>query len=73
VRTLAAGEVGPAFGAARLARLAADGEDPPSVCVPPETERAFEPDDELAARYAARRALFRSLYRDLRPRFRELP
>ncbi|MFM7735588.1 MAG: xylulokinase [Alphaproteobacteria bacterium] len=65
-------EVGPAFGAARLARLAAGGEDPRDVCRPLPVDRTFEPEPELVGRYEKRRALFRELYRDLRPRFGEL-
>jgi xylulokinase len=69
----AAAAVGPAFGATRLARLAATGEEPSEVCVPPPPERVVEPDPALVARYAGRRPLFQALYRDLRARFRELP
>ncbi len=64
------GEAGPAFGAARLARLAATGEAPEDVCKPPEIA------DVTRARPGARRrrspALrerFASLYRALKPEF----
>lgn len=65
-------EVGPAFGAARLARLAAGRESAARVCLPLPVDRAFRPEQELVERYARRRPLFRGLYRDLRERFREL-
>jgi xylulokinase len=65
-------EVGPAFGAARLARLAIDGEDPAEVCKRPATEWLAEPDPELVDRYRSRRALFRNVYLDVRSRFADL-
>lgn len=65
------GEVGAAFGAARLGRLAATGESPAALCRPPPVERVFEPDAALAPRLARRRAQFQSLYQQLRPSFRE--
>jgi len=73
LRYVAAGDVGPAFGAARLARLAVTGEDPASVCRPPATAWVAEPDRDLIARYAERRATFRALYGDVRARFADLP
>ncbi|MBK3802923.1 xylulokinase, partial [Azospirillum brasilense] len=67
----AGGEVGPAFGAARLARLAVTGEDPETVCRPLEIRHTVEPDPALAAALAPRRRLFRRLYGDLSAAFRE--
>ena len=67
----AGGEVGPAFGAARLARLAVTGEEPEGVCRPLEIRDTVEPDPALAAALAPRRRLFRRLYGDLRAAFRE--
>lgn len=64
-------EVGPAFGAARLARLAVTGEEPRRVCIPLETRSVVEPDPLLPDRYAARYAAFRELYTSLRERFRD--
>ena len=52
LRYHAGGESGPAFGAARLARLAVTGEDPLAVCTPPPVEHVVEPDAELRDRYA---------------------
>ena len=68
----AGGEHGPAFGAARLARLAVTGEHPATVCTAPPVATVLEPDAELRERYAARRTLFRTLYRQLRESFRAL-
>ena len=63
------GETGPAFGAARLARLAASGEAPESLCRPPETLDVIAPEPALSDAFAARRPRFQSLYRALRPEF----
>jgi xylulokinase len=59
---LAEGEQGGAFGAARLARLAVTGEDPASVCAPPDRLEAIAPDPALADAYAAQWARYRALY-----------
>lgn len=56
------GEHGGAFGAARLARLAATGEDPAAICTPPRRIEAFPPDPDLAGAYAARLTAYRALY-----------
>lgn len=58
----ASGDVGPAFGAARLGRVAATGEDPAAVCLPPEIALTIEPDRAAVARHAQRIARYRSLY-----------
>lgn len=58
----AGGEHGPAFGAARLARVAVTGETPSAVCTAPPVEAVVEPDAELRDRYAARLHTFRALY-----------
>ena len=63
------GELGPALGAARLARLAVTGEDPARVCRKPAVARRFEPEPALGAAYAERLAQFRTLYGALRPLF----
>jgi xylulokinase len=62
-------EVGPAFGAARLARLAVTGEEPGRVCVAPRVERMIEPAPALRERLAARIEAYRRLYAALRERF----
>ena len=63
------GEVGPAFGAARLGRLAATGETAAAVCTRPHTDRIVEPEPALQERYAARWSRFRALYPALKPEF----
>jgi xylulokinase len=60
------GDVGPAFGAARLARLAVTGETPGSVCIAPPLARVIEPDAALRTRYGERLATYRRLYLALR-------
>lgn len=60
--------MGPAFGAARLARLAATGEAPETVCLRPATASRIEPDAARAARYDTAYATWRSLY----PRLKDL-
>lgn len=62
-------EAGPAFGAARLARLAVTGEEPGLVCTKPGIAAEIAPDPTLAALYRERLARFRSLYRALKPEF----
>jgi xylulokinase len=62
-------EVGPAFGAARLGRLAVTGEPAAEVCTPPPVEHVIEPDPALAARCRERHAVFRRLYPALRETF----
>lgn len=59
---LADGEHGAAFGAARLGRLAATGEDPTQLCTPPRRISAIAPDPRLQAAYEARLPFYRSLY-----------
>ena len=66
------GELGPAFGAARLARLAVTGESPAVVCTAPPVESVVEPDAALRDRYAARLEVYRGLYASLKDRFRAL-
>jgi xylulokinase len=66
----AGGDQGPAFGAARLARMALTGEPPEAVCVKPATLDTLEPDPALTAAYAERFESYRRLYRALRPEFR---
>lgn len=65
-----AGEVGPAFGAARLARLAITGEAPSDVCTPPPVDHIIEPDAQLHSEMQPRRARFGRLYPLLRDEFR---
>lgn len=64
-----ASERGPAYGAARLARLAARNEAVADVAVVPPVESIIPPDPLLAESYAARIQAFRSLYSALAPEF----
>jgi xylulokinase len=63
------GEIGPAHGAARLARLAATSETPEAVCTPPPIADVTEPEPRLVEAFAATRERFISLYGALRPEF----
>ena len=60
---------GPAFGAARLARLAATGEAAEAVCTPPSILETVDPQPDLVELYRPRIDAFRSLYRALKPEF----
>ncbi len=64
------GESGPALGAARLARMAATGETPETVCKPPEIADVTEPDPELSEMFAAQRRRFAALYQAVKAEFR---
>lgn len=61
---------GPAFGAARLARLALASEPPADICRKPDVLDVAEPDAALTPLYAERFETYRALYRKLRPEFR---
>jgi xylulokinase len=63
------GEAEPAFGAARLARLAATGEAPEDVCQPPAIADVTPPEPALVEAFAGARERFVSLYRALKPEF----
>ena len=62
VARMRGGETGPALGAARLARMAATGETPELVCLPPEIADVTAPEPKLAAMFAAQRERFKALY-----------
>jgi xylulokinase len=64
------GETGPAYGAARLARMAATGEPPEVVCRPPEIADVTAPDPKLAAMFDAERGRFKALYSAVKEEFR---
>lgn len=59
-------ERGPAFGAARLARLGFTGESVAEVCTRPAVLEVVQPRADLAERYAANQIMFRALYRTTR-------
>ena len=61
LRRADAGAYGPAFGAARLARLAVTGEAPAEVCTPPASADAIAPDRALAEAYGERQRHYRAL------------
>jgi xylulokinase len=65
------GAVGPAYGAARLARMGRDKASIEEVCTPPAILHVAEPDDRLGDLYAHKLRRFRSLYRNLKDLFRE--
>jgi xylulokinase len=62
-------DLGPAFGAARLARIAITGESVDEVCTRPKIVSRFLPDAARTAAYGPRLARFRDLYMTLRPAF----
>lgn len=66
----AGAESGPAFGAARLARLCVSGESPRAVCRVPEVLDTVAPDPAWVERYRAGGPRFRRLYRTLAAEFR---
>jgi xylulokinase len=65
-----ASEVGPALGAARLARLAKTKERAEDVCRPPPVRVVIEPNARDIEQLAPKRQKFSQIYQDLRPRFR---
>jgi xylulokinase len=65
------GAVGPAFGAARLARMGYEKAGIEEVCTPPRILHVAEPDDRLADLYAQKIGRYRSLYRNLKGLFAE--
>ncbi len=64
------GAKGPAFGAARLARLAVTGEAVGDVCSVPRVSEVIEPEPALVDAYRCAGEKFRRLYRTLKPEFR---
>jgi xylulokinase len=66
-----AGTVGPAYGAARLARMGVDRVSIEEVCTPPPILHVAEPDERLSDHYAQRIGRFRGLYRQLKHLFVE--
>ncbi len=62
-------DVGPAFGAARLGRIAVTGESPSEVCVAGEVVNTVEPDSAMSSYYQASIEKYRSLYSSLKNEF----
>ena len=69
----AGADVGPALGAARLARLCTTDEAPDEVCKPPPASEQIEPEPALADHYQERLIRYRELYRALIPVFAARP
>jgi xylulokinase len=67
------GELGPALGAARLARIGIARQAPTEVCHELPRDFIIRPDPKLHGHYAERLPRFRQLYRDLRASFRDSP
>jgi xylulokinase len=65
------GAQGPAFGAARLARLAATGERIEDVCSVPAVAAVIEPERALVDAYRTVGEKFRRLYRAVKGEFRQ--
>ena len=63
------GEVGPSYGAARLARLCLGEDSVEAVCTAPPIAAVIEPDPRLADLIAAKRVRFKRLYSTLQPLF----
>ncbi|MBT6441064.1 MAG: xylulokinase [Alphaproteobacteria bacterium] len=63
------GEAGPAFGAARLARLSVTGEAVGDVCIAPPVRSVIEPDAAAGSFFDARRQQFVALYSELEDQF----
>jgi xylulokinase len=66
-----AGTVGPAYGAARLARMGAECASIEEVCTQPPILHVAEPDPSLSDLYSQRIGRYRSLYRHLKDLFAE--
>jgi xylulokinase len=65
------GAVGPAYGAARLARMGAEKASIEDVCTPPPILHVAEPDERLADLYAEQLRRYRALYQNLKGLFSE--
>ena len=61
-----AAEIGPALGAARLARICVSDQSPEDICTPPPVFRTVEPEDALADALAPKLEAFRETYRRLK-------
>ncbi len=63
------GEVGPSYGAARLARLCLGQDSIDEVCTAPPIRSVIEPDRAMADLLAIKRERFKRLYLTLKPLF----
>jgi xylulokinase len=64
-------ELGPSYGAARLARLSLKEASVEEVCKAPQIVHVVEPDISLSEIMQAKRAKFQTLYQKLKPLFKE--
>ncbi len=62
-------DLGPSYGAARLARLSIGDGDIDAVCEAPPIESVIEPSRNLSDLLAAKRPAFRAIYENLKPLF----
>lgn len=60
------GEVGPAYGAARLGQIAAEGADPEQICTAPPISQTIDPDSAKSQRYSDQLQRYRDLYAQTR-------
>lgn len=67
----AGGEVGPALGAARLARVAVGEASVAQACAPPPVLHAVEPEPDLVRYFQDRQPRFRTLFSAIQPHFPE--
>lgn len=65
------GTVGPAYGAARLARMAIEKASVEDICTPPPILQVIEPDDRWSDVYARKLLTYRRLYQNLKSTFHE--
>lgn len=63
------GEVGPAFGAARLAQIGVSNISPGAVCKPGKIKQVIEPDLHMQSYYLTQYQHFKALYQALRTHF----
>ena len=63
------GEVGPAYGAARLAQLGHTQAAIEDVCTPPPITHIAEPSERLVDNFSAKQTKFRALYSQLKDQF----
>jgi xylulokinase len=67
------GAVGPAYGAARLARMGAEKASIEEVCTPPPILHVAEPDERFSDLYSQKIGRYRSVYQNLKGLFSEIP
>ena len=65
----AGGDVGPAYGAARLAMVGGGGVEPSDAFAPPSVIATVEPERDLVAYFNSRQRRFRQIYEGLAPTF----